>query len=58
MARPVVRAVVRILSGIVVLVVALVAYAVYAESGAERRAKDFCESVRVGENANGLLVTG
>ena len=55
MTRPVVRAFVRVLSGIVVLVVALVAYALYAESGAERRARAFCQSVRVGESANGLL---
>ena len=55
MAQPVVRAVVGIFSGIVVLVIALVAYAVYAESSAERRAKNFCQSVQVGENANGLL---
>ena len=55
MAHPIIRAVVQILSGIVVVIAVLVAYAAYSEYKAERSAVEFCASVSVGEDAEKLL---
>ena len=55
MARPGVRVFVRILSAALLLVVALVAYAVYAEHTAKQRAIDFCARLKVGDSAESLL---
>jgi hypothetical protein len=55
MAHPIVRAIVQIISGAVLLVIALVVYAAYAEWSGERKAKEFCATVKIGENADALL---
>lgn len=55
MAHPMVRAFVQITSAALLVVILLVAYVAYAEHSAERKAKAFCSTVSLGENANALL---
>ncbi len=55
MAHPIVRAAVQIGSGAALLAIALLVYAAYAERTGERKAKEFCSTVKIGENANALV---
>lgn len=55
MAIPIGRVVVQIASGAVLLVIALVTYAAYAEKNGEQKARDFCSKVKIGEKADTLL---
>jgi hypothetical protein len=50
-----VRAAVQIVSGATLLVLALIAYATYAERSAEKKARSFCSDVKIGDRADRLL---
>ena len=50
-----VRAAVQIVSGATLLVLALIAYATYAERSAEKKARSFCSDVKIGDRVDRLL---
>jgi len=50
MAHPAFRTLVQILSVIGVLMAALIAYTAFAQAGAERKARAFCESTKLGDS--------
>jgi hypothetical protein len=55
MARPIFKAIVQIISSVIVLGAGLISYAGYAEHTAMRKAIEFCSSIRIGEKADTLL---
>jgi hypothetical protein len=55
MAHPIVRVMVQIISGAVIFLTVLMAYAAYAEHSGEVRAMAFCATVKIGENLDAIL---
>jgi hypothetical protein len=52
------RATVQIVTSLVLLLVATIGYAFFAEAKAERKARDFCRSIAGGQSTKGLLERG